>query len=43
MNTVGLFAGRGDVVLGYLFALVVGMWIGWQLRNAILKITRKTK
>lgn len=33
MTTVGLFAGRGDVVLAMGLALIVGAWAGWQLRR----------
>lgn len=31
MSTVGIFAGRGDTILAMLFALVIGIWIGWRL------------
>lgn len=30
---VGLFAGRGDTILAMGLALVVGVWIGWQVRK----------
>ena len=33
MNTIGLFAGRGDVILAMGLALLVGAWVGWQLRR----------
>lgn len=33
MNTVGVFSGRGDVVLAMLFAVVVGGLIGWYTRG----------
>jgi hypothetical protein len=33
MTAVGLFAGRGDVVLAMGLALLVGCWVGWQLRG----------
>lgn len=33
MNTVGIFAGRGDVVLAMVLALIIGIWVGWQLRK----------
>lgn len=29
MNAVGIFAGRGDVILAMGLALIVGMWLGW--------------
>lgn len=32
MNAVGIFAGRGDVVLGYLVVMVLGVLIGWWVR-----------
>jgi hypothetical protein len=35
MNTVGLFAGRGDVVLAMGLAFVIGAFIGWKLRGFI--------
>lgn len=34
----GLFAGRGDTIIGFLFALLIGIWIGWQLRGLWLRI-----
>jgi hypothetical protein len=30
--TMGIFAGRGDVVLAMGLALIVGMWLGWYLK-----------
>lgn len=33
MNTVGIFAGRGDVVLAMGLALVIGVWVGWQIHR----------
>jgi membrane protein YqaA with SNARE-associated domain len=33
MNTVGIFAGRGDVILMMLIAGVLGAIIGWWLRS----------
>lgn len=33
MNTVGIFAGRGDVILSMGLALIFGVWVGWQLRG----------
>lgn len=33
MSTVGIFAGRGDVILAMALALVVGVWLGWQLHR----------
>lgn len=33
MNAVGIFAGRGDVILAMGLALLVGIWMGWQFRK----------
>lgn len=33
MNTVGVFAGRGDVILGMAFAAGFAVIIGWWLRG----------
>jgi hypothetical protein len=41
MSTVGIFAGRGDVILAMGLALIVGVWLGWQLRRAANWITKK--
>jgi len=32
MNTVGIFAGRGDVILAMGMALILGTWFGWKLK-----------
>jgi len=40
MMPVGIFAGRGDVVLAMMLALLVGCWIGWQVRGVWLRIQR---
>ena len=37
MNTVGIFAGRGDVVLSMMMALTFGVFIGWHARGLITK------
>lgn len=44
MTAVGLFAGRGDVILAMGLALLVGVWAGWQLRGLWLRVrgARKT-
>lgn len=34
MTAVGLFAGRGDIVLAMGLALLVGAWCGWHIRGA---------
>ncbi len=36
MTAVGMFAGRGDVVLAMLMALVFGGWLGWQAHRGFL-------
>lgn len=41
MTAVGLFAGRGDIVLAMGLALLVGLWIGWQLRGLRERFRRK--
>lgn len=33
MTAVGLFAGRGDVVLAIGLGMLVGCWVGWNLRG----------
>lgn len=44
MMVMGLFAGRGDVVLAMGLALLVGIWIGWQGRRFLQYLKeRKTK
>jgi len=35
MSTVGIFAGRGDVLVAMVLALIIGVWVGWQLRRAV--------
>jgi len=41
MTAVGLFAGRGDVVLAMGLAVLVGMWAGYQLHKLKLKLASK--
>jgi hypothetical protein len=40
MTSVGLFAGRGDVVLSMALALLFGCWAGWQLRGLWARIRK---
>ena len=40
MNTVGLFAGRGDVILAMLLAFVLGGLVGWHIRRAYVAVRR---
>lgn len=41
MSAVGIFAGRGDVILAMGLALIVGMWFGWQLHRLSSLLTSK--
>lgn len=41
MTAVGLFAGRGDVILAMGLAVLVGMWAGWQLHKLWTRIRRR--
>ncbi len=38
MSTIGIFAGRGDVILAMGLALMVGCWVGWQARGLWLRV-----
>jgi hypothetical protein len=40
MSTVGIFAGRGDVILAMGLALLVGIWIGWQVKGLVVKFKK---
>lgn len=33
--TVGIFAGRGDVILAMALAVILGIWLGWMLRKMV--------
>lgn len=37
MNAVGIFAGRGDVIVAMGLAFVLGAWISWWVRSTIAK------
>jgi hypothetical protein len=41
MQTVGLFAGRGDVVLAMVLALVLGGIIGWKLKALQVSLAKR--
>jgi hypothetical protein len=43
MSGIGLFAGRGDVILSMGLALVFGVWAGWMLNNFYTWIKSKAK
>lgn len=38
MTAVGMFAGRGDVVLAMFMAMVFGMWAGWYAHVLYLRL-----
>ena len=42
MNAVGIFAGRGDVIVAMVLALLIGVWIGWQVRRLADWVNSKT-
>jgi len=41
MSTVGIFAGRGDVLVAMGLALVIGVWVGWKVNQFINWIKSK--
>ena len=47
MNTIGIFAGRGDTILAMGLALLLGIYLGYKLRSWILwmefKLNRKDR
>lgn len=43
MNTVGVFAGRGDVILAMGLALLIGMWVGWHANRFVSWLQAKRK
>lgn len=43
MNTVGIFAGRGDVLVAMGLALVIGVWVGWKLNDIVDWVRLKLK
>lgn len=42
MNAVGIFAGRGDVIVALGLAILVGAWVGWKVHQLYHFIKRKT-
>jgi hypothetical protein len=42
MNAVGIFAGRGDVIVAMALALLIGVWAGWQIRRLTDWVNSKT-
>lgn len=43
MSTVGIFAGRGDVIVAMGLALLIGVWIGWQTQRFAAWLQSKRK
>ena len=41
MTAVGMFAGRGDVVLAMGVALILGLIVGWKLRGFVGVIVKR--
>lgn len=40
MSAVGVFAGRGDVIIAMGLALIVGIWIGWQAHALLHRLLK---
>jgi len=38
---VGIFAGRGDVVIAMLLSGIIGMYLGYQLKRVIYWVEKK--
>lgn len=43
MDMVGIFAGRGDVVIAMMLSGIIGVWIGYNVRKIIEWIKSKRK
>jgi hypothetical protein len=43
MSTVGIFAGRGDVIVAMGLALLIGVWVGWQAQRVAAWLQSKRK
>ena len=43
MSTVGIFAGRGDVIVAMGLALLIGVWVGWQTQRFAAWLHSKRK
>lgn len=41
MTAVGMFAGRGDVIVAFVFVLLVGIWCGYKLRKIVERFSKK--
>ena len=43
MTSIGIFAGRGDVLVAMALALVFGIWIGWSAKCLLVWMQNKFK
>jgi hypothetical protein len=43
MGTVGIFAGRGDVIIALILAMIIGGYIGHKLTRSIQWLSTKFK
>jgi hypothetical protein len=43
MNAAGIFAGRGDVIVAMGLALLIRIWIGWQIQRLASWMRNKKK
>lgn len=41
MSAVGIFAGRGDILVAMGLAILVGFWFGWRARGLADGIRRR--
>jgi len=41
MNTVGIFAGRGDVIIAIGLGFIIGIWVGYKLTQVLTWIKSK--
>lgn len=41
MNTVGIFAGRGDVLVAMGLALIIGVWVGWKVKAIVTWVSTR--
>jgi len=41
MSAIGIFAGRGDVLLAMALACIIGMYCGWQAHRCHAWLRRK--
>jgi hypothetical protein len=38
---VGMFSGRGDVIVAFFFVLIVGGWCGYKIRKIVERFSKK--